>query len=74
MTIFALSSGPGISGVSILRVSGKETKNVIYALTQKEIPKPRFATLRKFNKILASTTDNNGILQDIYTDGIPCNN
>ena len=28
----------------------------------------------KINKILASTTDNNGILQDIYTDGIPCNN
>ena len=28
----------------------------------------------KINKILASATDNNGILQDIYTDGVPCNN
>ena len=62
MTIFALTSGPGISGVSILRVSGKETKNVIYALTQKEIPKPRFATLRKFNKINSSEVIDEGIL------------
>ncbi len=28
----------------------------------------------KINKILAYATDNNGILQDIYTDGVPCNN
>ena len=28
----------------------------------------------KINKIYISTSDNNGILQDIYTDGIPCNN
>ena len=26
------------------------------------------------DKIFTYTTDNNGILQDIYTDGIPCNN
>ena len=29
MTIFALSSGPGVSGVAIIRVSGNETKNII---------------------------------------------
>ncbi len=29
MTIFALSTGPGVSGVAIIRVSGNETKNVI---------------------------------------------
>ena len=28
----------------------------------------------KIDKIYTSTSDNNGILQDIYTDGIPCNN
>ena len=29
MTIYALSSGPGISGVAVIRVSGKKTKAVI---------------------------------------------
>ena len=28
----------------------------------------------KIDRIYTSTSDNNGILQDIYTDGIPCNN
>jgi len=27
----------------------------------------------KIDRIYTSTSDNNGILQDIYTDGIPCN-
>ena len=26
------------------------------------------------DRIFTYTTDNNGILQDIYTDGVPCNN
>ena len=29
MTIYALSSGPGISGVAVIRISGPETKMVI---------------------------------------------
>ena len=29
---------------------------------------------KKIDRIYTSTSDNNGILQDIYTDGIPCNN
>ena len=28
---------------------------------------------QKIDRIYPSTSDNNGILQDIYTDGIPCN-
>ena len=28
----------------------------------------------KIEKIYITTSDNNGILQDIYTDGVPCNN
>ena len=28
----------------------------------------------KIERIYITTSDNNGILQDIYTDGIPCNN
>ena len=50
MTIYALSSGSGISGVAVIRVSGKNTKKVIEILTGEEIPTPRMATLRKFNK------------------------
>jgi len=51
MTIYALSSGPGISGVAIVRISGSEASNVIKLLTGEEIPKPRVATLRKINII-----------------------
>ncbi len=54
MTIFALSSGPGISGVAVIRLSGQDTSKVIKLLTGKEPPKPRVATLRKINKINTS--------------------
>ena len=54
MTIYALSSGPGVSGVAIIRISGKETNQVIKLLTNKELPKARIATLRKVNKINTS--------------------
>ena len=62
MTIYALSSGPGISGVSIIRVSGPDTKNVIKKLTGKEIPSPRMATLRKINNINTSELIDEGII------------
>jgi tRNA modification GTPase len=62
MTIFALSSGPGISGVAIIRLSGPQTKNVINALTKKKLPKPRVATLRKINKINTSELIDEGII------------
>jgi len=62
MTIYALSTGPGISGVAIVRVSGSETLKVIELLTNKKIPKPRLATLRKFNKINTSELIDEGIL------------
>ena len=50
MTIYALSSGPGISGIAVIRVSGKHTAEVIKKLTNEKLPDPRVATLRKFNK------------------------
>ena len=34
MTIFALSSGPGISGVAVIRISGASTKDVIKVITK----------------------------------------
>jgi tRNA modification GTPase len=54
MTIYALSTGPGISGVAIVRVSGTEVKKIIQLLTNKPLPHARVATLRKINKINTS--------------------
>ena len=62
MTIYALSSGPGIAGISVIRVSGPETKLVISKLTKKKLPKPRIATRRKFNKIKTNQLIDDGIL------------
>ena len=62
MTIFALSSGPGVSGVAIIRVSGPDTSEVIKKLTNKELPAQRVATLRKINKIKSSELIDEGII------------
>ena len=62
MTIYALSSGAGVSGVAIIRISGPETKNVLKSLTKKEIPQPRVATLRKINNINTSELIDEGLI------------
>ena len=62
MTIFALSSGPGISGVAVIRVSGDNTTNVIKQITGKDLPVPRVATLRHFNKINSNELIDEGVL------------
>ena len=62
MTIYALSTGPGISGVAIIRVSGSETSKVVRLLTGKPLPGPRVATLRKLNKIGTSELIDEGII------------
>ncbi len=62
MTIYALSTGPGISGLAVIRVSGPQTKNVIKKLTNSTLPKPRLATLKKFNKINTNQLIDEGIL------------
>ena len=62
MTIYALSSGPGVSGVAIIRISGSETSEVIKSLTKKDLPKPRMATLRKINYINTSELIDEGII------------
>ena len=62
MTIFALSSGPGISGVAVIRVSGKDAGTVIKKLTGKELPTPKVATLTKINKINTSELIDEGII------------
>ena len=62
MTIYALSSGPGIAGVAIIRVSGKNTSKVIKLITGESLPTPRVATLRKFNKINVNELIDEGIV------------
>ncbi len=62
MTIYALSTGPGVSGIAVIRISGKETKVAINKITGKSLPKPRMAVLRKFNKINDNQLIDEGIL------------
>jgi tRNA modification GTPase len=62
MTIYALSTGPGKSGIGVIRVSGAETSNVIKNLTGKSLPKPRVATLTKIKKINSSEVIDEGLI------------
>jgi tRNA modification GTPase len=62
MTIYALSTGPGVSGVAIIRISGPESSKVIKSLTGKKIPQPRVATLRKIKNINTSELIDEGII------------
>ena len=43
MTIYALSTGPGISGIAVVRVSGEAAAKTIKLLTKGELPAPRTA-------------------------------
>ena len=62
MTIYALSTGPGVAGIAIIRISGPDVLKIIKSLTGKEIPKPRMATLRKINYINTSELIDEGII------------
>ena len=62
MTIYALSTGPGVSGVAIIRVSGQDTSKVIKSLTGGHLPKARVATLRKIMNIDSSELIDEGLI------------
>ena len=62
MTIYALSTGPGVSGIAVIRVSGKKTEYVIKKITRDKLPNPREATKRKFNYIGTNELIDEGIL------------
>ena len=62
MTIYALSTGPGISGIAIVRISGPKAGHIIKSLTGEDIPAPRIATLRKINNINTSELIDEGII------------
>ncbi len=59
MNIYVLSSGPGVSGIAVVRISGTNTKKIILNLINGEMPPPRVATFKKFNKI-----DNSGLIDE----------
>jgi tRNA modification GTPase len=62
MTIYALSSGPGISGIAVIRISGPKVEEIIKLITKSQLPKPREATLKKFSKINNSELIDEGLL------------
>tara|TARA_B100000315_G_C14543577_1_gene572121 strand:- start:399 stop:1730 length:1332 start_codon:yes stop_codon:yes gene_type:complete len=62
MTIYALSSGPGIAGVAVIRVSGEDTSKVIKLITGKDLPVPRVATLREMNNINTNELIDEGLV------------
>ena len=46
-TIFALASGQGTAGISVVRVSGPDADQVLRRITDRELPKNRFASVRE---------------------------
>ena len=51
MTIYALSSGPGISGIAVIRISGSEASNVVKLITGEDPPEPRVSNLKKSSNL-----------------------
>ncbi len=47
MNIYALSTGPGISGIAVIRVSGPQSKEIVASIINGNLPKERIATLKK---------------------------
>ena len=62
MTIYALSSGSGISGIAVIRVSGSQTRKLIKKITGHDPPTARQATVKKLNKINSNELIDQGIL------------
>ena len=51
MTIYALSTGPGISGLAVIRLSGPDCLKILSEMTSGSVPKARMATLKDIKKI-----------------------
>ena len=62
MTIYALSTGPGVSGIAVVRVSGKEAAEVVKRHTGDDLPVPRVATLKKINYINTNNLIDEGVV------------
>ena len=48
MTIYALSTPPGVSGIAIIRLSGKNSLSIAKEIVRGSIDKPRMAILKNF--------------------------
>ena len=62
MTIYALSSGPGISGLAVIRISGQECKLILKKMTNGPAPQARVATIKKINKINTKELIDEGLI------------
>ena len=62
MTIYALSTGPGVSGLAVIRISGPECKLILKKMTNSSNLEPRVATLKKINKINTNELIDEGII------------
>ena len=62
MTIYALSSGPGLSGIAVIRLSGPNSKEAIEKLTKEKAPKPRYASVKKIYKLNNDELIDEGII------------
>ena len=62
MTIYALSSGPGLSGIAVIRISGSNSEKVLKNMTFLPTPRPKIATLRKFKNPETKELIDEGIL------------
>lgn len=61
-TIFALSSGPGPSGVAVFRLSGPGVRMAIQRLTGQDLPEVRKAVLRSFKDPSSGETIDTGLV------------
>ncbi len=62
MTIYALSTGPGLSGLAVIRISGPECKLILKKMTDSTNLVPRVATFKKINKINTNELIDEGII------------
>ena len=76
MTIYALSSGPGISGIAVIRISGENTKKVVLAMMNGETdfgvvgsPKYFWKNSDKFSGLLNLSADTSSGIPSVTTVG-----
>ena len=62
MTIYALSSGPGLSGLAVIRISGDKCMKILNQMAKISNPTPRTATLTKFYKQESNEVIDEGII------------
>ena len=62
MTIYALSSGPGVAGIAIIRISGPEASEVVNRLTKGGITTTKISHPSKINNINTSELIDEGII------------